>query len=427
MRNFSYLLGLFVVILAFVAYDLYDKNKQLERSVHAAYTNDLSTATEKLTALHRSVSQSLLFQDERALTTELDNIWRISGELRKSVSNLPLQDEVQTQWMRYLGRIGNAAKLTADSGDFNSWKATMEPVSANLNAFAEEWNVATVSFYENNGDFNKWPANKAMEIKDSPFLGASKQLKSYNETDFPLTASESDYEKKRDLEHLSDQPITKKQAIEQFKKYFPEISDAAITVTKSRDDAPYPFYHIQFIRGTRIGYADITEKGGHLLSFLMERPVAKSALSHEEILSTAKGFMKKVGYEDVELSESRENHEAWHLVFTRVYGEDKALVYPDSIQLKIAKDNAEILGINAMEYVQEEKIPQQATLPINWDDFFANNVKVEEVKNIYTADNTFTLRKCYEVIARIDNNFQDTFRIVIDAETHRVIKNEKMQ
>lgn len=427
MRNFSYLLGLFVVILAFVAYDLYDKNKQLERSVHAAYTNDLSTATEKLSALHRSVAQSLLFQDERALTTELDNIWRISSELRKSVANLPLQDEVQTEWMRYLGKVGNSAKLASDSGDFTDWQSKMETVSANLNAFAEEWNVATVAFYENDGDFRKWTANRAMEIKDSPFLGASKQLKSYNETDFPLTASESDFEKKRDLEHLSDQPITKKQAIEHFKKYFPDISDAAITVTKSRDDAPYPFYHIQFIRGTRIGYADITEKGGHLLSFLMERPVAKNALSHEEILGTAKDFMKKVGYEDVELSETRENHEAWHLVFTRVYGEDKALVYPDSIQVKIAKDNAEILGVNAMEYVQEEKISQQASLPINWEDFFANNVVVEEVKNIYTADNTFALRKCYEVIARIDNNYQDTFRIVIDAETHKVIKNEKMQ
>lgn len=155
--------------------------------------------------------------------------------------------------------------------------------------------------------------------------------------------------------------------------------------------------------------------------------MAKNSLSHEEILSEAKTFMKKVGYEDVVLVESRENHEAWHLVFTREYGEDKALVYPDSIQVKIAKDNAEILGVNAMEYVQEETIPKQATLPINWKTFFADDVIVEEVKNIYTADNTFALRKCYEVIARIDNNFQDTFRIVIDAETHKVVKNEKMQ
>lgn len=109
---------------------------------------------------------------------------------------------------------------------------------------------------------------------------------------------------------MKDQNITKDQAIEVFKKYFPHIDDAIVTISKSKDDAPYPFYHIQFVRGSRIGYADITEKGGHLLSFLMERPVMKNPKSHEEIIDAAKKFMKHVGYEDVTLSESRENHEA---------------------------------------------------------------------------------------------------------------------
>ena len=199
-----------------------------------------------------------------------------------------------------------------------------------------------------------------------------------------------------------------------------------VTVTKSSDDAPYPFYHIQFIHGTKIGYADITEKGGHLLSFLLERPVKKHALSHEEIIDAAQSFMKKVGYTDVVISESRENHEAWHFVFTRVYGDDQALVYPDSIQVKVAKDNAEILGINAMEYIQEETINEQGEVPIDWEKFFTEKVTVEEMKKIYTANAHLELRKCYEVIAKLNNRSQDTFRIVIDSETHEVIKNEKL-
>lgn len=69
------------------------------------------------------------------------------------------------------------------------------------------------------------------------------------------------------------------------------------------------------------------------------------------------------------LTESRENHEAWHYVFTRVHGDDQALVYPDSIQVKVAKDNGEVLGVNAMEYIQEEVIPQQGEIPIDWDTF----------------------------------------------------------
>ncbi|MGN7476495.1 PepSY1/2 domain-containing protein [Solibacillus silvestris] len=426
MKNFAYLLGLFVVILAFVSFDLFTQNKQLERSVFAAQTRDLSAATEKLSTLHTTVEQSLLFQDEKALNNELDSIWRMSSDLRKSVANLPLQAEVQNEWMRYLGKIGDNAKQAAATGDYENWREKMNTVASNLHAFAEEWNVATVAFYENDGDFKKWTTNHTTDLNESPFMNVSKQLKSYNETDFPLTASESDFEKKRDLQHIKDEKITKNEAMQKFKNFFPKIDDALVTVTKSSDDAPYPFYHIQFVHGSKIGYADITENGGHLLSFLLERPVKKNALSHVEILNTAQSFMKKVGYTDVQLSESRENHEAWHFVFTRVYGEDGALVYPDSIQVKVAKDNAEILGVNAMEYIQEEKIAKQGEVPINWEQFFSEHVTVQDMQKIYTTNANLQLRKCYEVIAKLDNQAQDTYRIVIDAESHEVIKNERL-
>lgn len=426
MKKFAYLLGLFVVILAFVSFDLFTQNKDLERAVYATQSRDLSAATEKLSTLHTAVEQSLLFQDEKALNNELDSIWRMSSDLRKTVANLPIQAEVQNEWMRYLGKIGDNAKQAASTGDYQNWRNKMGMVASNLHAFAEEWNIATVAFYENDGDLKKWSTNHTTDLKDSPFMNVSKQLKTYNETDFPLTASESDYEKKRELQHLKDKKITKSEAIQKFKNYFPNIDDAIVTVTKSSDDAPYPFYHIQFIHGSKIGYADITENGGHLLSFLLERPVKKDARSHEEILNTADSFMKKVGYTDVKLSESRENHEAWHLVFTRVYGDDEALVYPDSIQVKIAKDNAEILGVNAMEYIQEEKIKDHGEVAIDWDKFFAEDVGVEQVQKIYTGNGNLELRKCYEVIAKLDNKSQDTYRIVIDTETHEVIKNEKM-
>ena len=60
---------------------------------------------------------------------------------------------------------------------------------------------------------------------------------------------------------------------------FPEFKDAKIHITESSQNAPYPFYHIQFHKGIRIGYADLTKKGGHLLSYLLERPFEKTTIS----------------------------------------------------------------------------------------------------------------------------------------------------
>lgn len=426
MKSLVYLLGIAVVALGLYAYEVNQNQNEVEQALHNKYTNELTDTSEKLSLLHTSISQSLLFEDERALHSELDDIWRMSSDLRKTVSSLPLHEEVTTQWMRYLGKIGDAAKVASSSNDTSTWRNQMETVSQNLHSFTEEWTVATTKFYEQDGDYQKWSNNQTLELANSPFQTVSTQLKSYNETDFPLTASESDYEKKRDLQNLLDEKVTKQEAISKFQKVFPAISEAALTVTKSHEDAAYPFYHIQFIRGSRIGYADITENGGHLLSFLLERPIRSEVQSHEEIVKKAEDFMKRVGYKDVVITEQRENHEAWHFVFTRVHGDEKALVYPDSIQVKLAKDTGEVLGVNAMEYVQEETIKEQVVNPVEWDEFFHENVVVEEVKTIYTGNDSLQLRLCYEILAHVQNDLHDTFRVVVDAETHEVVKTEQL-
>ena len=103
---------------------------------------------------------------------------------------------------------------------------------------------------------------------------------------------------------------------------------------------------------------------------------------------------------------------------------DNALIYADGVQLKVAKDTGELLGANAMEYIQEENIKKQTAKPIDWKTFFEDDIQVQEVKNIYTDNGQFEQRLCYEVIALRDGNTQETFRIVIDAENHNVLKVE---
>lgn len=423
MKNAMYLLGLVVVILSVYAWDVRMQQAQLEKQVYALHTASMSEASEKLAQLNRSMAQSLLYNDEAARDEELHNIWRISSDLRSDLSKLPIQDEVRTSWMKYVGKIGDTAKKSIGA-DYTEWAQQMKPIAGNLRTLEEEWNVATTSFYAHQGDFSSWRKEGQLALADSSFHTVSKQLTSYQETDFPLTASEADFEKKRDLAHLMGKQITKGEAIARAKRVFPHIEEATLTVTKSQDDAPYPFYHIQFIHGSRIGYVDLTENSGEIISFLLERPIRQEARSHEELMKMAASFMEQAGYTDVTLTEARENHEAWHLVFTRQVG--GALVYPDSIQLKIAKDNGEVLGMNAMEYIQKETLPSEQGTEPDWSQFFAQGVSVEEIKEMYTTNDAFELRRCFEVIVRKLDRHADTFRIVVDAGSHSVEKVERL-
>lgn len=430
MKSAVYILSIAVLALGLYAYDTKKDNSQLQKTVHAQYTNSLTSASETLSNLQKSVSQSLLFQDEKALNTELDTIWRLSNELRTSISSLPLGNDVANDWLRYAGKIGEEAKVASSTGDYETWQEKAKVVNTNLQALSDEWTVATTKFYENDGDFQKWQHVIAKETDESPFKNVSTNLKTYSETDFPLTASESDWLKKRELKNLDDKEITKEQAIQKLETLLPGIKEATYTVTKSKEDAAYPFYHIQFVKGSRVGYADITVKGGHILSFLSERPVQeKTGISQEEIETLMVKFLERAKYTDLELVEARENHEAWHVSLARVVevdGEKDAFVYPDGVQMKISKDSGELLGLNAMEYIQKETIEPQEIKPIDWNTFFRKGTKIEEEQFVYTENQAFQLRLCYEVIARFDDNLNETFRIVIDTENHDVLKIETL-
>lgn len=424
MRTMLVILTAAVIGLGAYSINLHGKNVSLQRTVLAQYTDNLTDASEKLSHLQQSVSQSLLFRDDNAIHNELDSVWRLSSDVRSSMSNIPIGQEMSNDWLSYLGRLGDEAKKTADTGDYEAWREKMPQISTNLQSLSDEWSAATVDFYKNNGKMDVWLRQVDTKNPNTTFDNVQKTLKDYSEKDFPLTLSESDWQKKIELKALQDSVITEKEALEKVKQLFPILKDATFTVTKSSDTAPYPFYHIQFHQDIRLGYVDLTEKGGHLISYLVERPVDEARLSQDEIMKKAEEYVKRLGMSDVAFVESRENHQAWHVTFARVHPGDNALIYADGVQLKLAKDTGELLGANAMEYIQAETIKPQTAKPIDWKTFFDDDVKVQEVRNIYTDNGSYEQRLCYEVIAFRDKNAQETFRIVIDAENHNVLKVE---
>ncbi|KMY33064.1 sporulation protein [Lysinibacillus xylanilyticus] len=424
MRTMLVILTAAVIGLGAYSINMHGKNVSLQRTVLAQYTDNLTDASEKLSHLQRSVSQSLLFRDDNAIHNELDSVWRLSSDVRSSMSNIPIGQEMSNDWLSYLGRLGDEAKKTAETGDYEAWREKMPQISTNLQSLSDDWSAATVDFYKNNGKMDVWLRQVDTKNPNTTFDNVQKTLKDYSEKDFPLTLSESDWQKKIELKALQDSVITEKEALEKVKQLFPILKDATFTVTKSSDTAPYPFYHIQFHQDIRLGYVDLTEKGGHLISYLVERPVDEARLSQDEIMKKAEENVKRLGMSDVAFVESRENHQAWHVTFARVHPGDNALVYADGVQLKLAKDTGELLGVNAMEYIQAETIKPQTAKPIDWKTFFDDDVKVQEVRNIYTDNGSYEQRLCYEVIAVRDKNAQETFRIVIDAENHNVLKVE---
>ena len=424
---------LFVVTYAFVVLTVFTvgkstENDQLSLALSGQYANKMADASEKLDELDTAVKKTLLFNEADGSEKAREDIWRLSSDIKNSVASLPLDQSFATSWTNYLGRLGNYAKETSRETDQKEFHQVMAQASKNLENMAGEWEMATVGMVNGRLSMDEWRNRLNAADAGHDWAGMATAVKQYTESDFPLTASESDSMKKKELRDMQDQKVTRDEAVERFKQLFPHVSNEIVGVEMSKPGSPYPFYHIRFAENQSIGYIDVTEKGGHVLSFLSERPFGKESMPFEDIQQKAETFLKDAGYKDLVYEESRENNTAWHFVYVRVEPEYKAKVFSDVIHLKVAKDNGGIVGLDASEYIRKEKTAQQPITKIDWTTFFHSGVTVMKEELAYVENDRLEQRLSHYLTVTMDENGQTgTYAVIVDTETAEVIKTERLQ
>ncbi|MGE6489862.1 PepSY1/2 domain-containing protein [Paenisporosarcina sp. NPDC076898] len=426
MKILTSILALAVLVMGVFLYNSKQNEMDMQNNLRAQYTSRMTDASEKMSELQKSVQSATVFNDKAAQAEPLEDIWRLSSEIKSDIASLPLDREFSKEWMNYLGRLGDYARLKSqDKVPEEQWLKVTNNVAKNLDDFSYEWQNASTELLANQQSFKKWQKDIKKDESSKKWTALSTTVKGYSESDFPLTASESDDLKKKELKSIEDKQVTKKDVENTMKEMFPQLKNAKLVASSSKEGAAYPFYHIQFNEGIRTGYVDYTQKGGHLLSVLIERPIGKDRVPQEQIKEKAERAVKAFGFDDVEMVETRENHLVWHVVFARLNPTNKARIYADAIQLKLSKDDGEILGVNTMEYIQKETLPDQKQVPVNWDDYFTEQVTIQKERLAYTENKLLQQRLCYELIVLKDTDTRShTFRILVDTETHEVLKSE---
>ncbi|MBE1554097.1 PepSY1/2 domain-containing protein [Sporosarcina limicola] len=424
---------IFVLVYAITTLTIFSfgkaaENEQLSIALSGQYARKMTDASKKLEELDTAVKKTLLFNESDGSSKAREDIWRLSSDIKNSVSSLPLDQSFSTSWMNYLGRLGNYAKEADRVTDHNEYLRVMGQASKNLRAMADEWEVATTGMVSGKLAISDWTNRLDATKSGHDWSGMGTTVKQYTESDFPLTASESDSMKKKELRNMPDSEVTREEAVERFKKLFPSVSNEIIGVETSKSGSPYPFYHIRFAENQSIGYIDILEKGGHVLSFLSERPFGKEVLPFEDIQKKAEKFLADAEYKDLVYEEARENNTAWHMVYVRVEPRYGAKVFSDTIHLKVAKDIGSIVGLDASEYIRKENTHPQPITKKDWKKFFHANVQVVKEELAYVENERLEQRLVHYLTVTIDEHgVIGTYAVIIDTETSEVIKTERLQ
>lgn len=174
-------------------------------------------------------------------------------------------------------------------------------------------------------------------------------------------------------------------------------------------------------------YMDITEKGGYPVYLIQNKKIKDEKISLNDATNRALQFLKKNGYDTDDLKMDESSQYDGVGVFSFVPVQDGVWLYPDSIRMKVALDDGEIVGFSAKDFLTSHRkrdLPKPKLTPEKAKASLNHNVKVQETRLALITNEDSQEVLCYEMLGTIEN---DTFRMFINANDGSEEKIEKMK
>lgn len=162
-------------------------------------------------------------------------------------------------------------------------------------------------------------------------------------------------------------------------------------------------------------YISVSKTGGQIVWMTKSRMVAERKLNEKKTEAKAQEYLKSIGFEDMELNYSQTKNNVATLNFALKV--DDVTVYPDLLKVKVALDNGEIVGYDAVHYLKEHhkrniKRPalkvEEAKKKVNYD-FEITNTRLAIIPKGISSE-----VMCYEFKGSYEGN---DFIVYINAET----------
>ena len=190
MKKFAWIIAAVAVLFIVYHFSVQEKNTRLENALAVQYSNQLTSSSEKLVKLSEAIDQTLIFTDKTALEQPLDDVWRLSSDIRASISALPLEEGTSTQSMNYLNRIGNGASQVRNGKvPLEDWQKNMTTARSNLITLSNEWAFNTKDQGKKDYLVRTFVNRKVNDKNNKSWKTLGDSVKAYTESDFPMTAS----------------------------------------------------------------------------------------------------------------------------------------------------------------------------------------------------------------------------------------------
>ena len=367
--------------------------------------------------IETNMSKLFVSSDDESRQKILGDIMVQSNLADSALSALPITDESKYYTSKYINQVGDYAKYlnnrlidehTLTNGDLDRLVELY-----NINTDLKGALTSLSAMITDNYDFSVLKDNNADDLIISQFNDFEKGAVDYPEMIYD--GAFSDGTKGENIKGLFGENIDEAAAIEKFGKIFEGYGEGTPTVTGTTENSEITCYNISAMTDGGEIFAQISEKGGHLIMFNAYRECGEVKLSDEECIDKAGEFLEKLGYKNMKCVWNYASGGTEHLNFA--YTEDGVIMYPDLVKLNVCMETGTITGLDADNYFRNhtERLVKKAKYDIG-DVFDKVNVKLdvtdERVAVIPLGNGRETL--AYEFIGTYNGS---SYYVYIDANT----------
>ncbi|WP_188631517.1 germination protein YpeB [Lentibacillus kapialis] len=431
------LIGVLTLGIAGVSFWGYQEHQE-KNAVLIQAENNYQRAFHELSyhmdVLHDKIGTALAMNSREQLSPQMVEIWRLTSQASSNVGQLPLT----------LMPFNKTEEFLANIGDFTYRTAVRDLQKKPL----KDKEVKTLqNLYEQSGELKdelrnvqhtvldenlRWmDVQLALATQDEQsdntivdgFQTVEKKVEGFAESnvDSALTGTSAEEHK---YQNLTGEKINKAQASKRGQELLNVKNKDKLTVTESGKGADLPIYSVSYKNGNKNGYLDITKQGGHPLTLLVNRQVQEQKISLNQGLEKAKEYVDQYNFDDMEVFTSNQYDNIG--VYSFLYNQEGVRIYSDAIELKVALDNGDLLGLTARNYFMNHKerdIPEPKLSKDEAKEKVNPDVQINE-EHMAIIDNDIGEEVLvYEFLGVLGN---ETYRIFINAKDGTEEKVEKL-
>lgn len=409
-----------------------EKNAVLIQAENS-YQKSFHELTYYMDLLHDEIGTVLAMNSHQRLSPKFVDIWRVTSEAHSNVSQLPLGLIPFNKTEEFLANIGDFTYRTAirnldDDPLTEEETKVLEELYTQANDVKDELrNIQHLALENNLRWMDVQLALVNNEQGDNTIIDGlktvEKSVEGYSEAN-SHSGLIGVSEKAKHFDELSGKELNEEEVLALGKEIFKVKSNDNVEVTPSRKGSDIPIYSISYQNEHKKGYMDITQKGGHPLTILVDRPIKEKKLSLNEGAEKAQAYIEDFDFEDMQLYQSAEYNN--NGMYSFLYSQDGVRVYSDSIEVKVALDNGDILGLTAKNYFgnhHERQIDEPGITEEEAVEFVNPSVEIHE-SSLAIIDNDLSEEVLtYEFLGTLG---EDTYRIFINAIDGKEEKVEKL-